>query len=95
MQSPEYSTPKYFKYKQYLGYQPLKYFKYKQNLEIHRKPQPVATGTTAAPTDTDRCLAYPGSGYSKKIMAVGSTIFPPARPAKRDENQAIDPKHII
>ena len=26
-------------------------------------------------------------------MAVASTIFPPARSAKRDENQAIDPKY--
>ena len=53
----------------------------------------VATGATAAPTDTDYSTAYPDGGSSKKIMAVASTIFPPARSAKRDENQAIDPKH--
>ena len=63
------------------------------NEAINREPQRVATGATAAPTDTDHSRAYPGGGSSKKIMAVASTIFPPARSAKRDENQAIDPKH--
>ena len=29
------------------------------------------------------------------IMAVASTFCPPARPDKRDENQAIDPKHRV
>ena len=63
------------------------------NEAINREPQRAATGATAAPTDTDHSRAYPGGGSSKKIMAVASTIFPPARSAKRDENQAIDPKH--
>ena len=63
------------------------------NEAINREPQRVATGATAAPTDTDHSTAYPGGGSSKKIMAVASTIFPPARSAKRDENQAIDPKY--
>ena len=63
------------------------------NEAIDRESQRVATGATAAPTDTDRSIAYPGGGSSKKIMAVASTIFPPARSAKRDENQAIDPKY--
>ena len=50
----------------------------------------MATGATAAPTDTDYSKAVaPG----RKIMAVVSTIFQPARSAKRDENQAIDPKY--
>ena len=63
------------------------------NEAINREPHRVATGATAAPTDTDHSRAYPGGGSSKKIMAVASTTFPPARSAKRDENQAIDPKH--
>ena len=60
---------------------------------INREPHRVATGATATPTDTDHGTAYPGGGSSKKNMAVASPIFPPARSAKRDENQAIDPKH--
>ena len=63
------------------------------NEAINREPQRVATGTTAAPTDTDLSTAYPGGGSSKKNMVVASTIFPPARSAKRDENQTIDPKY--
>ena len=59
----------------------------------YREPQRVATGATTAPTDTDHSTAFPGGDSSKKIMAVASTIFPPARSAKRDENQAIDPKY--
>ena len=55
------------------------------NEAINREPQLVATGATAAPTDTEHSTAYPGGGSSKKIMAVESTIFPPARPGKRDE----------
>ena len=62
------------------------------NETINREPQRVATGATAAPTDTDHSTVYPGGG-SKTIMAVASTIFPPAQSAKRDEIQAIDPKH--
>ena len=53
----------------------------------------MATGATAAPTDTDHSTACPGGGSSKKIMAVAKTIFPPARSVKRDENHAIDPKY--
>ena len=60
---------------------------------INREPQRGATETTAAPTDTDHSTAYPGGDSSIKIMAVASTISPPARSAKRDENQAMDPKH--
>ena len=63
------------------------------NEAINREPQRVATGATAAPTDTDDSTAYPGGRSSKQIMVVASTTFPPARSAKRDENQAIDPKH--
>ena len=63
------------------------------NETINREPHRVATGATAAPTDTDHGTAYPGGGSSKKIMAVAITISPPARSAKRDENQGIDPKH--
>ena len=58
------------------------------NEAINREPQRVATGATAAPTDTDHSTACPGGGSSKKVMAVGSTIFPSTRSAKRDENQA-------
>ena len=63
------------------------------NEAINRELQRVATGATAAPTDTDHSTAYPGGGSSNKIMAVASTTFPRARSAKRDENQAIDPKY--
>ena len=35
----------------------------------------------------------PAVAPQTKIMAVASTIFPPAQPAKRDQNQAIDPKY--
>ena len=62
---------------------------------INRELQRVATGATAAPTDTYHSTAYPGGGSSEKIMAVASTIFPPARSAKRDENQAIGPKDSV
>ena len=62
------------------------------NEAINREPQRVATWATAAPTDTDHRTAYLG-GSSKKIMAVASTVFPPGRSVKRDENQAIDPKY--
>ena len=58
-----------------------------------RSGKSLATGTTAAPTDTHHRIAYPAVAPQKKIMAVASTIFPPARSAKRDENQATDPKH--
>ena len=58
------------------------------NEAINREPQRVATGASAAPTDTDHSTACPGGGSSKKVMAVGSTIFPSTRSAKRDENQA-------
>ena len=64
------------------------------NEEINREPQRVATETTAAPTDTDHSIAYPGDGSSKKIVSVASTIFRRARSAKRDENQAIEPKCV-
>ena len=64
------------------------------NEAINRETNRVATGATAAPTGTDHSTAYPGGGSSKKIM-VTSTISPPARSAKRDENQAIDPKYKI
>ena len=57
-----------------------------------RELQRVATGVTVAPTVTDHSTAYPGGGPSAKIVVVASTFFPPARSAKRDENQAIDPK---
>ena len=62
------------------------------NEAINRETNRVATGATAAPTGTDHSTAYPGGGSSAKIMAVASTIFLPARSAKRDENQAIDAK---
>ena len=32
------------------------------NEAINREPQRVATGSTAAPTDTDHSTAYPGGG---------------------------------
>ena len=63
------------------------------NKAINREPRRVATGATAAPTDTDHSTACPGGGSSKKIMAVARTIVPPARSAKRDENHAIDSKY--
>ena len=63
------------------------------NEAINRAPLRVATGATAAPTNTDHSTACPGVGSSKQIMAVARTIFPPARSAKRDENHAIDPKY--
>ena len=61
------------------------------NKATNREPQRVATGTTAAPTDADHSTAYPGGGSPKKNIAVASTMFPPARSAKRGKNQAIDP----
>ena len=63
------------------------------NEAINREPHRVATGATAAPTDTDHSTACPVGGSSKKIMAVAIIIFPPARSAKRHESQGIDPKH--
>ena len=36
------------------------------NEAINREPQRVATGATAAPTDTDHSTAYPGGSSSKK-----------------------------
>ena len=36
------------------------------NEAINREPQRVATGSTAAPTDTDHSTAYPGGRSSRK-----------------------------
>ena len=35
----------------------------------------------------------PAVAPKTKIMSIASTIFPPARSAKHEENQAIDPQH--
>ena len=60
---------------------------------INREPQQMATGAPAAPTRTDHSTSYPGGGASKKVMAVASPIFQPARSPKQHENREIDRKY--
>ena len=60
---------------------------------INREPQRMATGVQAAPTPTDHNTACPGSGASKKIMAVAIAICQTARSPKQHENRGIDRKY--